>query len=429
MHEVRIEGLGTAGDGVARLPGGEVIFVAGGLPGDRVQIRLTGRAKRVQRAEVVRLIEPSADRVVSRCVSADCGGCAVRWLSRPAQAEAKRERVVQALRRIAGCDIETLLGPVVQAGDGWSYRHRVRLHAYWFEARWNLGYHARASHRLVSLESCPVLCPELESAALVLARALASWPRHVALQDVEMIVSRRDARVSARITAAGSLRAAGVRIEALVAGGLAGVEAVDGDGVHRHGELALRYDHARAEEFDLWAEPGVFTQANPAVNDLLVERVLTALPADGSSVLELHAGVGNFSLPLALAGADVYTAEHMQRAVELAQRNAQQAGVGLHAFYVEDVDALLPGGPVPPLATFDAVLLNPPRVGALEVAKLLAAGGPRRLAYVSCDPATLARDVHELVEGGYRIGAATAFDMFPQTPHVEVLLGLERGRG
>jgi len=194
----------------------------------------------------------------------------------------------------------------------------------------------------------------------------------------------------------------------------------------RHGELALRYEHARADQFDLWAEPGVFTQANPAVNDLLVEAVLAALPLAGTRVLELHAGVGNFSLPLALAGAELYTAEHMQRAVGLAQRNAQQAGVRLHAFYVEDIDALLPGGPVPPLATFDAVLLNPPRVGAFEVAKLLAAGGPGRLAYVSCDPATLARDAQALVEGGYRIRAATAFDMFPQTPHVEVLLSMER---
>jgi 23S rRNA (uracil1939-C5)-methyltransferase len=426
MHEVRIDGLGTAGDGVARLPSGEVVFVAGGLPGDRVQIRLTGRIKRVQRGEVVRLIEPSAERIVSRCESEDCGGCAVRWLSRPAQAAAKRERAVQALRRIGGCDIDALLGPVVQVGDGWRYRHRVRLHADRFDARWRLGYHARGSHRLAPLETCPVLCPELESAAFALTRALAPLPPNAELREVEMIVSRRDRRAAARITAAGPMQAVSGSLDGLAESTLAGIEVVGGDGLQRHGDLTLRYDHARADEFDLWAEPGVFTQANPTVNDLLVEAVLAALPLGGASVLELHAGVGNLSLPLALAGAELYTAEHMQRAVELAQRNARQAGVRLHAFYVEDVGALLPGGPVPPLATFDAVLMNPPRVGAFEVAKLLAGGGPGRLAYVSCDPATLARDAQVLVDGGYRIRAATAFDMFPQTPHVEVLLSMDR---
>ena len=145
-------------------------------------------------------------------------------------------------------------------------------------------------------------------------------------------------------------------------------------------------------------------------------------------ILELHAGVGNYSLPLALAGSIVFTAENMQRAVKLAQRNAERAGTTLHAHYLEDVDALAGEGPVPALSDFDAVLMNPPRIGAFEVAKILAESGPERLAYVSCDPATLARDVDALASGGYEITEVTAFDMFPQTPHVEVLLGMRRAR-
>lgn len=427
MHEVRIHGLGTAGDGVARLDSGEVVFVPGALPGDRVQIRLTGKVKRVQRAEVVQLLEASPERVASRCEVDECGGCAVRWLSPSGQAKAKRERVVQALRRLGGHDIEAMLGAVVQVGDGWHYRHRVRLHASWFEARWNLGYHARRSHRLVPLVACPVLCPELEVAAVALARALATLPQHAELREVELMVSRRDAMAAARISAAGALTSFQEPLAWFHESGLAGLEVVASDGSWRHGELTLRYDHERGGEFDLWAEPGVFTQANPAVNELLVAAVLRTLPADGAArVLELHAGVGNFSLPLARAGATVHTAEHMERAVRLAQRNARQADIALHAYFLEDIDALLPGGPVPRLADFDAVLMNPPRVGAFEVARLLATDGPQRIAYVSCDPATLARDARALVEGGYCIDQATAFDMFPQTPHVEVLLGLQR---
>ena len=186
MHEVGIDGLSTAGDGIARLDSGQVVFVSGALPGDRVRIRLTRKVKRVQHAEVVDMLEPSPERVESRCGVVDCGGCAVRWFSRAGQAQAKRERVVQALRRIARQDIDEMLGPVVQLGDGWHYRHRARLHASWFENRWNLGYHARRSHRLVPLEACPVLCPELESAALALAQAVASLPQYVKLEEVRL---------------------------------------------------------------------------------------------------------------------------------------------------------------------------------------------------------------------------------------------------
>jgi 23S rRNA (uracil1939-C5)-methyltransferase len=427
MHEVRIEGLGTAGDGVARLASGEVVFVDGAMPGDRVEIRLTRKIKRVQHAEVVRLLEPSPERVESRCQIVDCGGCPVRWLSRDGQAEAKRERVVQALRRIGGQEVEEMLGHVVQVGDGWHYRHRVRLHAYWFDARWNLGYHARRSHRLVPLQSCPVLCPELEAAALRLAEAVATLPQYVELQEIELLVSQGDDIAAARISAEGAVLGFQEPLTWFERSGLAGVEVATPEETWRYGEPALRYEHARAGDFELWAEPGVFTQANPAINELLVEAVLHALPVEQTPrLLELHAGVGNFSLPLAQAGAIVFTAEHMERAVKLAQRNAQAAGITLHAYFLEDIDALLPGGPVPPLADFDAVLLNPPRIGAFEVAKLLAASGPARIAYVSCDPATLARDARELIGGGYRIRGVTAFDMLPQTPHVEVLMELQR---
>lgn len=417
--------MGTAGDGVARLPSGEVVFVDGAFPGDLVEIRLTRKRKRVQFAEVSRLIEPSAQRVESRCPVDACGGCATRWYARAGQAEEKRERVVQAIRRIGGLEIGERIGTVVQGAADWGYRHRVRLHAAFYEGGWHLGYHGRRSHRLVPLLQCPVLCDELEQAALRLADAVAGLPRHAELDQIELIASHRDQAAAARISAGGALSGFRDALDPLAASGLAGIELVTPEESWSHGELALRYDHERTDVFELWAEPGVFTQANPQVNELLVAAVARALPVETAPrVLELHAGVGNFSLPLAAAGATVFTAEHQERAVLLAQRNAREANIALHAFFLEDLEALNAGGPVPPLSDFDAVLMNPPRVGAFDVAKVLAAGGPRTIAYVSCDPATLARDVRTLVEGGYAIAEITAFDMFPQTPHVEVLTTL-----
>ncbi len=457
MPELLIHALSTAGDGIGRLESGEVVFVTGALPGDRADIRLTRKIKKVQHAEVVEILEPSPQRVDSECRVAGCGGCAVRDLSREGQAAAKRERVVQTLQRIAKQDIDEMLGPLVQLGDGWRYRHRVRLHAAWEDDRWRLGYHARGTHRLVPLDTCPVLIPELEAAAISLDQAVAPLPKYGELQNVELVYSRTDGRAAARLQVAGSLTAfrepveqparkplggplrpfLGQRADApapeyapaawFAASGLSGIEVVTADESWRHGDLELRYDHAHAGEFDLLAEPGVFTQGNPAVNDRLVDAVSRALPEDDfGRVLELHAGVGNFSLPLAQAGAVVFTAENMRSAVTLAQRNAEQAGVTLHAHFLTDIEALHGGGPVPPLSDFDAVLMNPPRVGAFNVAKKLAKSGPARIVYVSCDPATLARDVKEMAAGGYRITEATAFDMFPQTPHVEAVLVLDR---
>ena len=201
MHKVFIHSMGTAGEGIGRLESGQVIFVEGALPGDLVEVRLTRKIKRVQHAEVARMIEASSQRVDSVCHVEACGGCPIRWLSREAQAEAKRDRVVQTLQRIAKQDVDELLGDVVQEGDGWHYRHRVRLHASRIEGRWRLGYHERRSHRLVPLEACPVLCPELEAFALVVDEAVAPLPEYVELRGVELMVSRRDRRAAARIEA------------------------------------------------------------------------------------------------------------------------------------------------------------------------------------------------------------------------------------
>jgi len=451
VPEILIHGLGTGGDGIGRLDDGQVVFVERALPGDRVEVRLTRKVKRVQHAEIVKLIEPSGERVESRCQVAGCGGCPIRSYSGVGQGEAKTDRIVQALSRIAKQDVRELLGDLVQDGNGWRYRHRVRLHAAWFRNRWNLGYFARRSSRLIPLDAgCPVLCKELEAAALGLGEALAPLSRHAGLQGVEIAYSGRDDRCAARLVATGRLGEFRDSPDWFDRSGLSAAEVIVGEERWRQGDIGLRYDHRRSTQFDLYFEPGVFTQANPGVNNAAVDAVLGALVgtggagvpsagteanedprvANGSSsgprILELHAGVGNFSLPLALAGADVYAVEHMQRAVSLAQHNAQVAGVGLHAFALEDIEALEEGGPVPPLSEFDAVLLDPPRIGAHAVARRLAEAGPERIVYVSCDPATLARDVKELVAGGYEIAEAKAFDMFPQTPHVEVMLRLQR---
>ncbi len=424
-QDIRIEGLGSAGDGVGRLADGRVIFVPRALPGDRVRVRLGQTRKQVQYGELVALLEPSPDRVDSRCHVRECGGCGLKELAIGAQAELKRRRVVESLRRIGGLEIEAMLGAVEERGDGWRTRHRVRLHAAWSGSRWRLGWFARHSRDLVEIESCPVLWSELEQAALDLGRALADLPREAQLEEVELAWSRRDARAAARLHAGGPLEPFKRWLADALAAGLGGV-AVDTAGhTFGAGNLELRYDHAHASEFDLRYEPGVFTQANPEMNDRLVEVVVEAVrPAQGKRVLELHAGIGNFSVPLRLAGIEVVAVERQKRAAILCGRNARAAGVELEVRADTDESA------VSTLGDFHTVLLDPPRTGAREAATAIAAApGIEHVVYVACDAATLARDAALLAAGGFAVTAAHAFDMFPQTPHVETVLVFARRHG
>ncbi len=421
-QDVEIHGLGVGGDGVGRLADGRVVFVSRALPGDQVRVRLGPVVKQVQHAELVDILRPSAERTESRCKVGACGGCALRGLSKSGQAAVKRQRVVETMRRLAQIDIESVLGPVAQLDDGWRSRHRARLHAVFANRRWKLGYFERHSHSLVPLSSCPVLWSELEQAALNLGSALEGLPDEAGLFEVEIVYSRRDGRAAAKLRAKGSIEPFKAWIAAVSPHLPFGIDVEAGGKSLRHGNLELRYDHRRADQFDLRFEPGVFTQATPSLNDRMVDAVLAWVrPNETERLLELHAGIGNFTVPLLLAGTQLVAVERDKRAAVLCRKNARAAGMQVEVRDVGDADAAAEA------TGFDTVLLDPPRVGAHAAVQGIAKGSEvRRVVYVSCDAATLARDAGILLDGGFQPTAAQAFDMFPHTPHVETVLVLER---
>ena len=383
-----IQGLTSTGDGVARLADGRVAFVRGGLPGDLVEVRITGAQDRLVKADTVRVVTPSPHRVISTCQRERCGGCVLRDFNIMGQREAKVDQLLQAMMRIAKVDA----APVFRGmhyGAAWRYRHRARFHAR-YDGQWRLGFHARGSHELVDLVDCPVLWPELEAAGRELSAWLATQPKSLGVREVELAYSRRDGRAAASFVA---------------------VDQVSGAPFDNR---ALRYDHGG--DFTLRFSASVFTQANPEMNELLVAAVREAVR--GETILELHSGIGNFSVPLALAGHVVRAVEENPNASAFAKENA--AGLSVTTVTASDQNAVADAD------RYDTVLLDPPRTGAREVTTKLADTGPGRIVYVSCDPGTLARDVRTLVTGGYRLEALTAFDMFPQTPHVESLAVLTR---
>jgi len=417
-----VESLGSEGDGVGRRADGLVVFVPGTIPGDRVRVELGPSKRGVQRGLLKEVLEASADRTKGRCSVDPCGGCPLRNSVTEGQSRFKRERILQTLRRIGKIDAtDVLLKNVVQDGDGWRYRHRVRLHATYEESEWRIGYYGRQSHDIVPVQGCVVLWRPLEQVAMTLARELRNLPPRARLETVEIAYSRRDDRATARLIGQGEMREYRRSLSWFEASGLNGVEVESGGERWRYGKLDLRYDHGRAEGYDICFEPGMFTQANPAMNDRLIDTLVRLVrPQQHPRILELHAGIGNFTVPLGLAGAKVTAIEKNRRAAIMGRRNIRTVSIAAEIAESTDAEAVVD------LEPYDVVLLDPPRAGARAAAEALAERGPERVVYVSCDVATFARDAQILTAGGYQLESIEAFDMFPQTAHIETVATFNR---
>jgi 23S rRNA (uracil1939-C5)-methyltransferase len=424
---VEIVSLASAGEGVGRFSDGRVVFVAGALPGDVVKVGSLKKKKKVLFGSVDTILTSSVDRVTSRCEVSECGGCPLRELSWDAQHRVKRQRVIDALRRIGGMDIEQQTGSITTKGEGWHYRHRVRLHAQWMGSQWNIGYHKRQSHEIQDFRECMVLLPPLETMVRQTKLWLEGLLPQSGLRSVEIALGKEEGVFAVKLQGSGTLKHYQAAYRWVGEHGLIGVEVVARDGHRRYGNIELMYDHGHARCFDATFEPGLFTQAFPACNDELVARVLKRTGgATDVKVLEFHAGVGTFSLPLLQAGARVWSVELDQRALALAEKNARKAGFKLHAYRQSDQNFLSTSLGQMPEEGWDVCLLDPPRTGAKQVAMWLRNDGPKKVVYVSCDPATLARDVKTMAEGGYSVEHVDIFDMFPQTSHVESVVTLKK---
>ncbi len=380
--ELRVDALAAGGDGVGRAPDGRVVFVALAAPGDRVEARIDAVHRRHARGEVVRVIEPGASRVAPRCPAFGvCGGCAWQHVDYAAQCEAKRAIVEDALRRVGHLEppAPVALRPSPSA---YAYRARARVAV----AGGEVGYRRRRSHALCAVRRCPVLLPSLEAELAALADAAPA-----ADGEWEIAAGARGRRRH-------PVGAAGDAIE----------WRVDGE--------------------PLRVSAGVFFQANPELHGALLDAVAAAA-GRGARAVELHAGAGFLTLRLAAAFERVTAVESDPAAAADLRHNLARAGRDAVEVVHARAERWLEAPPADAAAP-DALVLDPPRSGlAPGAAERIAALGPARIAYLSCDPATLARDLAALVASGYALAGVEAFDLFPQTPHVEVLARLLRARG
>jgi 23S rRNA (uracil1939-C5)-methyltransferase len=421
---VLIESLDQEGRGVARVDG-KVTFVDGALPGEIVEIEVWKRKRSFDLANVRTLVRGSSQRVSPGCPHfVRCGGCSLQHLDARAQVAMKQRVLEEDLRRIGGVQPESILPPI--HGPSWGYRSRARFSVRYVAKKGGalVGFHERKTHLVVDMDSCAVLPPAV-SALISPLRALVSRLRLAArLPQIEIAVGESHVVLSLRVLDEPDVHDLEQLREFEHAHAVEIQLQTKGPDTLRPltpaGSRPLEY---RLPEFDLALRfaPNEFTQINRGVNERLVARAVRMLqPAPGQRVADLFCGLGNFTLPLARAGAHVTGLEGSRDLVERARSNAQINGLGERAaFEVADLFRDAPGA-ICRLGRLDAMLLDPPRDGAQSLVESLDNDAPRRLVYVSCNPATLARDAGILVrQKGYRLIEAGVVNMFPHTSHVE----------
>jgi 23S rRNA (uracil1939-C5)-methyltransferase len=435
MSSVVITALDQEGRGVARVEG-KAVFVEGALVGERVAIEIYRDKPSYSLARLVEVETPSPARVKPRCPHFGvCGGCSLQHLDPAAQIAVKQRVLEDSLWHIGRVRPGQLMAPI--QGPIWAYRQRARLSVRDVPKKGGVlvGFHERKSSFVAELTSCAVL-PERISAALPELRALiARLSVRTRLPQIELAVGEaRD----------GPLDALVLRI-------LTPLNSEDerelADFAERHhfhillqpdGPASVRPFHPpecelsyALPDFDVLLKfgPTDFTQVNAAMNRVLVRRAIAMLgPVPSERIADFYCGVGNFTLPIARCGAEVIGIEGNSALVRRAQTNAAANGLAGNArFGVADLAAVTAPSLAAIAGSFDKALLDPPREGAIALAKALPPQGARRLVYVSCNPATLARDAAVLVhQHGYALRAAGVADMFPHTAHVESIALFER---
>ena len=398
---IEITDLDLEGRGVGRVDG-LAVFVPGLLPGERAEIEIEQRQKRFAIARVKQLLQPAPLRVKPPCPIYDrCGGCSWQHIAAGEQLALKEKIWLEQLRRIGKCQPERVLRPV--DGPHWHYRRRANLH-------WDgqhLGFRGRQSHRVVPLTECLTLDPALNAIIPALTDLCSANGR--AVRAVHLAAGERINVV--QLTVGEWLREVphwpGWQIRQK-----------RGDECRQFPEGAPPLSYLIPESaVEINFAPEDFTQINGAINRQLVALVLEELQIErGEKILDLFCGLGNFSLPLARAGAQVLAIEGVREMVRKGQLNAQANKLALE-FRAADLGKTINWQQ---LDGFKKWLIDPPRAGAKE---LLAAMPlrPRRLVYVSCNPSTLARDAAMLLAKGYRFESGRLLNMFAQTAHVESL--------
>lgn len=431
-----IESLDHEGRGVAHL-GGKTVFIEGALPYETVSYQTYKKKPQFEQAQTVAVLKNSFMRSQPRCAHfAFCGGCALQHVEFNSQVALKQRVLEDQLYHIAKVRPEQILAPIY--GQAWGYRHRARLSARWVEKKGGVlvGFHEKRLSYIADMDSCAILPARLSALIGPLRCLIARLSIYARIPQVEVAV--------------------GTALDVLVLRIMDKLTTDDEEAIR-----AFVAEHSRIRPLQIWLQPKGpesaypfypldapplsyhlppfnlelrfhptdFTQINPAVNSLMVNRALNLLdPQPGERIADLFCGIGNFTLPIAKRGAWVHGLEGCAALVERARANAlhnrltEQTNFSVANLFETTSESFAA------LGKFDKVLLDPPRDGAVQWVKALTpASTPSRIVYISCHPATLARDAGVLVHAqGYTLQAAGIVNLFAHTAHIESMALFEK---
>ncbi len=410
--EVEITRLAKTGEGVG-VHDGRSVFVAGTAPGDRVRVALRSESKLLA-GDLVELLTAGPSRRTPACAIADqCGGCPWLHVDAATQLAQKHEIVLSALEHVGAVSRSslTVLPPVASP-----MAHGARRRAVMHPVSGRLGFHGRRSHQRVVADVCPALTEGLRALPGVLSERLSGYLSD--LESVELLEVDGAIALSLQLKGAVKPRQRALA-ETLVREGVAtGVVLVP-----QGNNPAVLVGEPALSDGQTLLRPDSFAQANAAVNALLVDAALA--PLEGAQALELFSGNGNFTVPLARRVGQVLAIESSAVSVALAQSALRSQGLSNVRLMQGDASRLV-DGLLAEARRFDVVLLDPPRSGCPGIGAWAHRLQARVVSYVSCDPGSLARDAADLGRNGFAPVSVQAFDMFPQTPHVESLMIFER---
>ncbi len=422
---------------MARTPEGFVIFVGGGLPDDRVRVRVGKSKKSWAEAAIVELLEPAPERIADRCVHGGepCPGAAWQGLPYELQLGHKHQQVSEALERLGGFEgIE--VEPIVEAVEQWRYRNKLE-YSFGIPAEDSgtpdpsLGFHARGRwDEVVDVDDC-LLASEANNAA---RNAVREWARTESvparedesgtgvLRNLIVREGRRTGQVQTRlVTSAADFPEPPVDLHTVIAG-------PSGSTSGPTGVLGEEFLRERLGDLDLRVSPNAFLQTNTETAELLyaAAREFAAL-GSGERLFDLYCGIGTIGLSMAADAGEVWGVESVAEAIVDAEANAELNGISNAHFRTGDarlgIRPLIEEAGKP-----DVVIVDPPRAGlSAKIVRRVLECEAERIVYVSCNPTTMAPNARQMVDAGYRLARVRPVDMFPQTPHIECVALFERG--
>lgn len=411
--------------GIAQV-NGKTVFIDGALPGEEVFFTYTKRRGKYDEGKLIDVIQPSSERVTPLCQHfAICGGCALQHMSSEGQLQFKQKLLLEQLHHFGGIKPDNLLLPLT--GPSWGYRRKARLGAKYVIKKQKLlvGFREKNGRYLADLARCEVLDPKVGNLITPLQQLISQFKTYDDIPQIEVAIGDDETALVFRHMVPLPEHDKNLLIEFAKQYDIRIYLQPDKpDSIHNiwpENASALLNYHLPSYGLTLEFKPNDFTQVNAEINKKMVAQALALLqPTFSDRVLDLFCGLGNFTLPLAKVSGAVLGVEGDAELIKRAIANAKKNEVNNAEFYQADLTATLHLAPWAQ-TSFNKILLDPPRSGALEVIQNLHRFNAEHIVYVSCNPATLARDAGELIKQGYRLTHAGIMDMFPQTHHVEAM--------